>query len=98
MRREDAYAVLEVTDAGPGMPPELLGQATRRFNRAPDARSRPGSGLGLSIVEQLVVGSGGELRLCHGGHHASTGAPSGVRCRHRDAMTVSVVLPADGRD
>lgn len=94
VRREVGYAVLEVTDSGDGMPPDLLVQATRRFSRAVEARSRPGAGLGLSIVEQLVTGAGGELRLCYGGHHVSRGTPTEVRCRHDDAMTISVILPA----
>ncbi len=94
VQADGAHAVVQVVDAGPGMPPDLLTQATRRFTRAADARSRPGSGLGLAIVEQLVIGAGGELRLCHGGHHTSTGRPSGVRCDHDEALTVTVVLPA----
>jgi two-component system, OmpR family, sensor kinase len=93
VRREAGYAVLEVADGGDGMPPDLLVQATRRFSRAVEARSRPGAGLGLSIVEQLVTGAGGELRLCYGGHHVSSGTPTDVRCRHDDAMTISVILP-----
>jgi signal transduction histidine kinase len=79
VRRAGAHTVVEVTDAGPGMPPELLQLATRRFHRAPEARSRPGAGLGLSIVEQLVTGAGGELRL----------APA-----ERGGLTATVVLPA----
>ena len=94
VRGEAGYAVLEVADSGDGMPPDLLVQATRRFSRAAEARSRPGAGLGLSIVEQLVTGAGGELRLCYGGHHVSSGTPTEVRCRHDDAMTISVILPA----
>jgi len=98
VRRASGYAVLEVADSGPGMPPELLVQATRRFSRAVEARSRPGAGLGLSIVEQLVIAAGGELRLCHGAEHASSGTPTGVRCHHDDAMTISVILPAAEAD
>lgn len=79
VRRDGAHTVLEVTDSGPGMPPEFLEVATRRFHRAPEARSRPGAGLGLSIVEQLVAGAGGELRL----------GPAG-----RGGLTATVVLPA----
>lgn len=85
--------VLTVSDAGPGMTPDLLAGATERFARAPEARSRPGAGLGLSLVEQVVVSDGGELRLCSGGHHTSHGPDSGLPCRHTDAMTVTVVLP-----
>jgi two-component system OmpR family sensor kinase len=94
VRRDVGYAALEVTDSGEGMPPDLLVQATHRFSRAVEARSRPGAGLGLSIVEQLVTDAGGELRLCHGGHHVSSGTPTEVRCRHDDNMTISVILPA----
>jgi two-component system OmpR family sensor kinase len=94
VRREAGYAVLEVADSGDGMPPDLLVQATRRFSRAIEARSRPGAGLGLSIVEQLVTGAGGELRLCYGGHHVPSGTPSEVQCRHDDLMRISVILPA----
>ena len=79
VRRDGSHTVLEVTDSGPGMPPEFLGVATRRFHRAPEARSRPGSGLGLSIVEQLVTGAGGELQL---------------GLAERGGLTATVVLPA----
>jgi signal transduction histidine kinase len=75
------------------MPPELLAEATRRFTRAPEARARSGAGLGLSIVEQLVTAAGGELRLCHGGHHTSVGTAAEVPCHHDDRMTVTVLLP-----
>jgi len=94
VRRTGDHTVLEVTDAGPGMPADLLGQATRRFNRAVEARSRPGAGLGLSIVDQLVTAAGGELRLCHAGQHSSTGTRADVGCDHDQAMTVTVILPA----
>lgn len=93
VRRDSGYAVLTVTDHGPGMPPELLGQATRRFTRAPEARSRPGSGLGLALVEHLVTRAGGEVRLCHDGHHTSTGLPADVPCLHDDRMTATVLIP-----
>ncbi|MFC5177395.1 sensor histidine kinase [Nocardioides taihuensis] len=85
--------VVEVSDAGPGMPPALLQSATGRFTRSDEARSRPGAGLGLSLVEQLVARSGGELRLCCGGEHTSYGVASGVPCEHGPAMTVTVLLP-----
>ncbi|MBL0746481.1 HAMP domain-containing histidine kinase [Nocardioides sp. G10] len=89
---QGSYAVLSVSDAGPGLPPDLLAQVTRRFSRAPEARSRPGAGLGLSLVEHLVVRSGGELRLCFDGHHVSTGTATGEACDHDGRMTVSVLL------
>ncbi|QWF20609.1 HAMP domain-containing histidine kinase [Nocardioides sp. LMS-CY] len=94
VRREGDRAIVEVVDDGPGMPPDLLAQATRRFSRAPEARSRPGAGLGLSIVEHLVTAAGGELRLCYRAHHVATGARTDLPCRHDDRMTVTVLLPA----
>jgi len=89
------WARLLVTDAGPGMPAPLLATATQRFARAEEARSRPGAGLGLSLVAALVTGAGGELRLCHDGHHTCEGRPAPVPCGHGPAMTVTVLLPAD---
>ncbi len=88
------HVVLEVADAGEGMSDDLLGTATHRFTRAPEARGRPGAGLGLALVEQLVVGAGGELRLCHAGRHRVVGSPLPVPCDHDARMTVTVVLPA----
>jgi two-component system, OmpR family, sensor kinase len=90
---------LVIEDAGEGMDPELLATATGRFTRAPEARSRPGSGLGLSLVESLVARAGGELRLCHAGHHEHAGGASvDVVCDHGPAMTATVLLPAADDD
>jgi signal transduction histidine kinase len=89
----DRWAVVEVQDSGPGMAPDLLEQATQRFARAPEARSRPGAGLGLALVEQIVLGVGGQLRLCSRGAHTSYGADTGFACDHPDLTTAAVVLP-----
>jgi two-component system, OmpR family, sensor kinase len=88
------WSRLCVSDAGPGMPPDLLAGATQRFARADDARARPGAGLGLALVDTLVRQAGGELRLCSGGHHASHGRPAPVPCEHGPEMTVTVLLPS----
>jgi signal transduction histidine kinase len=91
---EPGWAVIEVTDAGPGMSPELMDRATERFTRSAEARSRPGAGLGLSIVAALVRSAGGELRLCYGHHHASHGQQlNDVLCEHPTAMTATVIVP-----
>jgi signal transduction histidine kinase len=91
--RRDGFDVLTVADAGPGVPPELLATATERFARAPEARSRPGAGLGLALVARLLTEGGGELRLCHAGQHTSHGVPSGLPCQHDDRMTATAYLP-----
>jgi two-component system OmpR family sensor kinase len=93
VRRDGQWAVLAVSDRGEGMDPEMLSQATRRFARAPEARSRPGSGLGLALVEQLVTGLEGQVRLCSGGHHMAHGMPGGPSCDHDGRMRVTVLLP-----
>lgn len=89
------WARLTVTDSGPGMSSTLLATATQRFARAEEARARPGSGLGLSLVDTLVTGAGGELRLCHDGRHVSSGRPAPASCTHGQAMTVTVLLPTE---
>jgi two-component system, OmpR family, sensor kinase len=91
--RVDGWGRLQVADCGDGMPPDLLATATERFARSPAARSRPGSGLGLSLVATLVTTAGGQLRLCHAGHHHRVGTPVAVACRHDQAMTITVLLP-----
>lgn len=89
----DELARLAVADAGDGMHPSLLSTATQRFARSPDARARPGSGLGLSLVDIIVAGAGGQVRLCFGGHHERFGAALDLECDHDDRMTITVLLP-----
>ncbi len=90
---DDAWTLLEVEDAGLGMPPDLLSSAAERFTRAAEARGRPGAGLGLALVAQIVESAGGELRLCYAGVHGGRGRPTGHPCGHGDEMTISVYLP-----
>ncbi|MFE7892133.1 sensor histidine kinase [Streptomyces sp. NPDC057412] len=50
---------VEVLDRGPGIADDDLLRVFDRFYRAPDARSLPGSGLGLSIVREVALAHGG---------------------------------------
>jgi two-component system sensor histidine kinase MprB len=52
---------LEVRDRGPGIPAEDLDRIFDRFHRATAVRSLPGSGLGLSIVEDVALTHGGRV-------------------------------------
>jgi two-component system OmpR family sensor kinase len=56
-------AVLEVTDAGPGVDPDDLTHLFDRFYRVDDARTRStgGSGLGLAIVDAIVQAHKGSI-------------------------------------
>ncbi|MBT8165314.1 MAG: HAMP domain-containing histidine kinase [Acidimicrobiia bacterium] len=53
--------VLTVRDHGPGIAEEDIDNVFDRFYRSTAARSMPGSGLGLSIVEQVAGGHGGTV-------------------------------------
>jgi signal transduction histidine kinase len=57
--------VVEVSDGGCGIPPELLDQVFARFARADDARTRAagGAGLGLSIVAAIAKAHGGRCTV-----------------------------------
>ncbi len=69
-----------VRDHGPGIDEVDLGHVFDRFYRSASARSMPGSGLGLSIVKQIVEAHGGEVfaEPAHGG-----GAVVGFEIRSR---------------
>ncbi len=53
--------VVTIDDDGPGLPPEMRNEAMRRGRRLDE--TKPGSGLGLSIVADLSAAYGGALAL-----------------------------------
>ncbi len=63
--RQNGHGRLEVADDGPGMAPQVAGQAFERFWRADPARarSRGGSGLGLAIAKAIVEAHHGSVAL-----------------------------------
>ena len=65
LRRDGSRAVLEVSDHGPGMAPEVAAHVFDRFYRADPSRSRAqgGTGLGLAIVAALVDAHGGTVTV-----------------------------------
>lgn len=54
---------LRVTDTGIGMTPEQLARVGERFYRADASGRLPGTGLGMSIVGEIVRAHGGTLTL-----------------------------------
>jgi two-component system sensor histidine kinase MprB len=52
---------ITVSDDGPGFASQDLPYVFERFYRSDAARSTPGSGLGLSIVKQIIDDHGGEV-------------------------------------
>ncbi len=61
-RRPDAIC-LQVADHGPGIPAEKREDVLKRFVRLDESRSKPGTGLGLSLVEAVMELHSGKLEL-----------------------------------
>ncbi len=58
-----AHGTVSVADSGPGIAEEDRAYVFDRFWRSPSARALPGSGLGLSIVAQVVAEIGGAVSV-----------------------------------
>jgi two-component system sensor histidine kinase GlrK len=80
----DAFAVVSVADAGPGVPDDLKSRIFERFFQANSARAVPGKGvgLGLALTRQVVNAHGGGVWV----DDESNGSPTGA--------TFYVALPA----
>jgi two-component system OmpR family sensor kinase len=91
----DGLVRLTVHDNGPGMSPQFLPHAAERFSRADTARTSPGTGLGLSLVEAIVRAHHGELRICSAGVHHRTDTRFDLPCGHpTTGTTITVLLPS----
>jgi signal transduction histidine kinase len=58
-----AHVDIVIADHGPGIPKEDRERALKRFVRLEASRSRPGSGLGLSLVAAVARLHGGQVTL-----------------------------------
>ncbi|MGJ6966323.1 sensor histidine kinase [Streptosporangium sp. G11] len=65
VRREDGEAVLEVSDDGPGVPPDQREHVFQRFTRLAGAygEDKSGTGLGLAIAREVAERHGGTLAI-----------------------------------
>ncbi len=83
------WALVEVTDRGPGLSPADAARVFERFYRTDTARSRDvgGTGLGLAIVDAMV--------RAHGGHVGVTTAPGSGSTF---SAAVPLPAPADAAD
>ncbi|MBI3248157.1 MAG: HAMP domain-containing protein [Deltaproteobacteria bacterium] len=63
LKRSDDTAVLEVLDTGPGITPEEQERIFDRFYRGDRARSRGGTGLGLTLTHSIVLVHGGQIAV-----------------------------------
>jgi signal transduction histidine kinase len=85
LRTDGGWALLTVSDEGPG--PSDPERVFERFWRAPEAGGRPGSGLGLSIVQAIVERHGGRVDV--DGAAFTIGLPL-------DAVSVPALLSSPG--
>ncbi len=60
-------AIVDIVDRGPGIPPEEAERAFEPFERLEASRSREsgGTGLGLTIAREAVIGQGGGIVFIH---------------------------------
>jgi signal transduction histidine kinase len=63
VRAAERGAAVVVADRGPGIPGSDRERVLERFVRLEASRSRPGAGLGLSLVSAIARLHGGQLRL-----------------------------------
>jgi signal transduction histidine kinase len=69
-RREGDYAVVEITDSGPGIPPEMQSRLFEPFFTTKPVGQ--GTGLGLDIAYRIVVNRHGGTILVHSQPRATT--------------------------
>ncbi len=81
--RQGAWAVVEVTDHGVGIPASEQSRIFEKFYRAPIPENKliPGTGLGLTIVEHIAKAHGGRVE---------------VRSTPSKGSTFSIYLPLRG--
>jgi signal transduction histidine kinase len=75
----DDHVVARVTDHGIGMKPEEVARVFERFYRADPSGNIPGTGLGMSLVKEIVERHGGRVE---------------IDSRHGQGTRVSLYLPA----
>jgi len=85
LHKDDSLARIQITDTGAGIPPDILPHIFQRFYRGNHRSMMGGTGLGLAIADRIARSHGGSIAVRSRVGHGST-------------FTVSLPLPADGRD
>ena len=82
---------MTVSDRGPGMTPDQIARSFDRFWRASDA-DRPGTGLGLAVVQHLARASGGDVGAGRAARRwpRRDGAATGRRRRRQAVMAATI--------
>ncbi|MDP6413805.1 MAG: HAMP domain-containing sensor histidine kinase [Gammaproteobacteria bacterium] len=63
LRCNPNHTILSVMDSGSGIPENKYEQVLQRFFRLDESRSKPGAGLGLSLVQAIIQRHGARLEL-----------------------------------
>jgi signal transduction histidine kinase len=63
LTKDDRHVRVTVADTGPGIPAADRERVLARFTRLDQARSKPGNGLGLTLVRAVALQHDGELTL-----------------------------------
>ncbi|MCA1489728.1 sensor histidine kinase [Sinorhizobium alkalisoli] len=80
MKESEGNVLLSVADHGPGVPAGMRSEVLKRFVRLDESRSKPGTGLGLSLVEAV-------MEMHHGSLELTATEPDGT------GLTVRMVFP-----
>jgi signal transduction histidine kinase len=72
LARTETTATIQVRDTGEGISAAALPKIWDRLYRAEPSRSKPGLGLGLSMVKAIVVAHGGEVTVASAPGKGST--------------------------
>jgi two-component system sensor histidine kinase CpxA len=85
-RRDGDLVSIRFTDAGPGIPPDILPRLGEPFLRVDDSRSRDsgGTGLGLAIVKTCMTACGGSVSFAR---HEPQGLEVTLRLRQANRPT-----------
>ncbi len=80
IRNDREHVTISVADNGPGIAEADRERVTERFVRLEESRSKPGAGLGLSLVTAVVELHGGGLELSD----------------NQPGLKASLIIPVDG--
>ena len=83
LEKREGSVLLSVADHGSGIPAVMRDEVIKRFVRLDESRSKPGTGLGLSLVEAV-------MEMHHGALHLTDTVPSAEGGK---GLTVQMVFP-----
>ena len=80
LKNKDGRTEISIVDNGPGIPPDSRQRVKERFVRLDVSRSKPGSGLGLALVDAIADLHRATFSL-EDGHPSNDGARPGLAAR-----------------